>query len=110
MAMDPSDSSRGRPWEEREVDSAAAEAARIGGSAGDENLDPAERPLVEAGEGVAEGFELAEEELVEAAESADERADPGRNPFAREVEDSEPTAVYSEADREESSESLEGDR
>jgi hypothetical protein len=47
---------------------AAREAAAIGGRAGDEELDPAERPLAEAGEGVAERFELAEEELREAVD------------------------------------------
>ena len=46
-------------WEEQEAEAAEREAAAIGGRAGDEELDPAQRPLVEAGEGVAEGFELA---------------------------------------------------
>jgi hypothetical protein len=38
------------------------------GRGGDEYLVQAERPSAEAGEGVAEGFELAEDDLVEAAE------------------------------------------
>ncbi len=64
--MNPShgDFGHSRPWEEREIDAARTEASRIGGYAGDEHLDPAQRPLVEAGEGVAEGFELAEEDLI----------------------------------------------
>ncbi|MDO8185433.1 hypothetical protein Q5424_09695 [Conexibacter sp. JD483] len=61
-------------WEEDEVEAAAAEARAIGGVAGDEGLDPADRPLVEAGEGEAEGFELAEEELVEHATHGDQQS------------------------------------
>ena len=82
MGAQSSDTSRSLSWEEREIDAAAGEAARIGGRAGDEYLDPAERPLAEAGEGVAEGFELAEDDLIEAAETA--RA--WVNPFTPEVE------------------------
>jgi hypothetical protein len=47
---------------------AGREAGAIGGRAGDEETDPAQRPLQEAGQGEAEGFELAEEDLVENAE------------------------------------------
>src|ERR687895_2050623 len=90
-------------WEEQEVDAAAHEAAAIGGRAGDEDVDPAERPLQEAGEGVAEGFELAEADLIEAAETAVAGADPLRAAFPAESEDgSGPT--YGEADQELSSE------
>jgi hypothetical protein len=110
MAADASDTSHPLPWEEREVDDAADEAARIGGRAGDEYLDPAERPLVEAGEGVAEGFELAEADLIEAAETAAGWADPRWNAFTTEVESRESRAEYSEADHEDSSELLEGDK
>jgi hypothetical protein len=75
-----------RPEEERdpiadeEADAAAAEAAEIGGPAPDDPVDdPAERPLVEAGEGQAEGFELAEAELVDNAEHGDEKRFPNRD-------------------------------
>ena len=68
---------------------------------GDEYLDPAQRPLAEAGEGVAEGFELAEDDLIEAAETA--RA--WVNPFTPEVEARDMTFDYSEADHEASSSS-----
>lgn len=95
------------PWEAREVQAAAREAGEIGGRAGDEDLDPAQRPLAEAGEGVAEGFELAEDELVLAAEHGDSRANPSFNVFAAE----EATAAEGgEADHEESSETTDGDR
>ncbi len=59
---------------------AAAEAGAIGGRVSDypssEDLDkdagPAERPLVEAGEGEAEGFDLAERDLEEHATHGDQ--------------------------------------
>ncbi len=58
---------------------AAAEAAQIGGRPSSEpppieDVDEAHRPLVEAGEGEAEGFELAEQELIEHASHGDEHA------------------------------------
>src|ERR1700757_1913928 len=48
------------PWEEREVAAAASAAGAIGGRAVYEGLDPAERPVAEAGGGEAEGVELAQ--------------------------------------------------
>ncbi len=64
--------------EEAEVAAAATEAAGIGGvtsayasSDRGEVVDEEERPLVEAGEGVSEGMEQAEAELVDAAEPFD---------------------------------------
>jgi hypothetical protein len=86
-----------------EVNAAAREAGAIGGVAGDEHLDPARRPLIEAGEGEAEGFELAEQALIDAAESGDPEMDPMRNPFSPEAESPE-TSVYGEADHEDSTE------
>jgi hypothetical protein len=62
------------PYEDEETRAAAEEARHIGGVAGDEDLDPADRPLVEAGEGEAEGFELAEDDLVEHASHGDEHS------------------------------------
>jgi hypothetical protein len=57
---------------------AAREAAQIGGSpGGDYGVDESERALAEAGEGEAEGFELAEQELIEnATHEADANPDP----------------------------------
>jgi hypothetical protein len=97
------------PWEEKEVDAAAYSAGAIGGRAGDENVDPAERPLQEAGEGEAEGFELAEEDLVEAAETGVTWADPVQAAFPAESEDGS-GAIYGEADHELSSELVDHDR
>jgi hypothetical protein len=64
----------------QETDEAAAEAASIGGRASSEPQpedgapDEAQRPLIEAGEGEAEGFEQAEEELIEHASHGDQHA------------------------------------
>lgn len=96
-------SAMGSPEEERdpiadeEAEAAAAEAARIGGSGGySDTDDPAKRPLSEAGEGEAEGFELAEEELEEIAEHGDQRRFPERDvPPPEEATD----ASYGEPDQ-----------
>jgi len=98
------------PWEAQQAEAAAREAAAIGGRAGDEELDPAQRPLVEGGEGVAEGFELAEEELIGAAEHSDGEFDPLADAFAPEVDSGVQTGEYGEADHEESSELPDSDR
>jgi hypothetical protein len=82
---------------ERETDAAAAEAGAIGGRA-PENEDPAWRPVEEAGGGVSEGFELAEEELREHAEHGDQGPSPTRDAFTPEVEADRETAEHAEAD------------
>ncbi|MBB4663599.1 hypothetical protein [Conexibacter arvalis] len=92
-------------WEQEEVDAAAAEAGAIGGAAGDEQLDPAERPVAEAGEGEAEGFEQAEDELIENASHGDQQS--ARVAFHDRGQDEDPLAadqVDAEADEEHSSE------
>lgn len=61
-------------YEQEETDAAGAEAARIGGVAGDEQLDPAMRPVIEGGGGEAEGFEEAEEALIEHATHGDQQS------------------------------------
>jgi hypothetical protein len=62
--------------EREQAEAAAAEAAAIGGRVSDEPapIDEAARPLVEAGQGEAEGFEEAERELVEHASHGDQHA------------------------------------
>ena len=62
-----------------EAERAAAEAARIGGSPSSDGrrqneIDEAQRPLEEAGQGEAEGFEQAEQELAEHASHGDQHA------------------------------------
>jgi hypothetical protein len=68
-------------FERSQEDAAAAEARGIGGRPSSEQpgidadeLDPAQAPLIEAGEGESEGFELAEEELIEHASHGDEHS------------------------------------
>lgn len=61
---------------EEEAESAAAEAAKIGGDVVPDSDDPAEQPLIEAGEGESEGFELAEKDLVENASHGDQHRFP----------------------------------
>jgi hypothetical protein len=97
-------------WEQHEIEAAASEAAAIGGRAGDESLDPALRPLIEAGEGEAEGFELAEADLIEAAETGDGWADPALNAFTTEAEERTGVGQFGEADHEETSEQHATDR
>ncbi|HEY2637614.1 MAG TPA: hypothetical protein VGI54_09520 [Solirubrobacteraceae bacterium] len=88
------------PFEDEEAEAAAAEAARIGGTAGDENLPDADRPVLEAGGGEAEGFEQAEQDLIEHASHGDEHS--GRMALydAPEAEEAGSTADYGEADDE----------
>jgi hypothetical protein len=84
------------PIAEEEAEAAAAEAARIGGPPPDDGVDPAQRPLIEGGEGEAEGFELAEEELIDNASHGDQKRFPGSDAPPAE----EPTeAAYGEADQ-----------
>ncbi|HET7054702.1 MAG TPA: hypothetical protein VFI09_12395 [Solirubrobacterales bacterium] len=78
-----------------EAEAAAAEAADIGGKVPPDSDDPAEQPLIEAGEGEAEGFELAERDLEDIAGHGDQRRFPDNVPPPPE----EPTeAAYGEAD------------
>lgn len=63
------------PEEHRQAELAAREAASIGGDVGaEEGSDEARRPVEEAGGGGAEGFEQAEEMLVERASHTDQRS------------------------------------
>ena len=93
-----------------EADKAAAEAARIGGSVSsdppraDGPANEAERPLAEAGEGEAEGFEQAEDELIEHASHGDQHAARQAIEDAPEQADDARAADGSEADHERSSE------
>lgn len=77
---------------------AAAEAGAIGGSSGNEDLPEAERPLAEAGEGEAEGFEQSEEALIDAASHGDPAGNPLGDRFTPEDAASEGLATYGEAD------------
>ena len=61
---------------DEEAEAAAAEAGEIGGHTPTEGLPEAERPLAEGGEGEAEGFELAEQQLIESASHGDASGHP----------------------------------
>jgi hypothetical protein len=89
-------------YEQDETDAAAAEAAGIGGVAGDEDLDPAQRPVIEGGGGEAEGFEEAEAALIEHASHGDQQAAHAIMHDAGLPEDE--GAIGGEADHERSSE------
>jgi hypothetical protein len=80
---------------DREADAAGREAAGIGGPHPRSDADEAHRPLEEAGEGEAEGFELAERDLEEHATHGDPGVDPTTQ--AGRPEESEPRD-YGEAD------------
>lgn len=91
----------------REERAAAAEARAIGGPIDDlggadpgEPIDEALRPVYEAGGGDAEGFELAEHDLVRNASHDDGQAFPERDAFTPEREADRSTAEYGEADTE----------
>lgn len=94
------------PFEREQEARAAGEAGGIGGPipAGEADLDPAERPVREAGGGEAEGFEEAEGELIEHASHGDEQS--AHAILHDEIDEAEPdeTREDSEADLERSSE------
>jgi hypothetical protein len=78
-----------------EAEAAAAEAASIGGEVAKDSEDPAEQPLIEAGQGEAEGFELAERDLEDIASHGDQHRFPDNVPSPpEEASDAE----YGEAD------------
>jgi hypothetical protein len=60
--------------------------------------DPAWEAVEEAGGGESEGFEQAEEELIEHAEHGDPAPDPTSEAFPPEEESDRETAVPGEAD------------
>jgi hypothetical protein len=99
--MSERESSEGRPADDlvrQQEDAAAAEAARIGGPAPDYGTDEEDRPLEESGQGVAEGFEDAERELIEHATHAEQGFRPQDNAFTPEVESDRATGEYAEPD------------
>lgn len=90
-------------------EAAAAEAAAIGGRPSseppsEEPLDEADRPVVEGGGGEAEGFEQAEQELIEHASHGDQHAARQAIEDAPDTADDERAAAAGEADQERSSE------
>ncbi|HSO98822.1 MAG TPA: hypothetical protein VLP43_07710 [Solirubrobacteraceae bacterium] len=82
----------------REEAAAAAEAAGIGGSVPHDSDDPAMDPVLQAGGGEQDGWEMAEAELIENATHGDGGGQPERDAFTPEAESDRVTAVYGEAD------------
>ena len=80
-----------------EEQAAADEAARIGGRGPSYEGDEETRPLEEAGEGVAEGFEQSEQALAEQGHG-DQRFNPERNKLTPEAESDLATGADGEAD------------
>ena len=95
---------------ERAADQAGAEAGAIGGRVSSEPEpvdgapDESQRPLAEAGQGEAEGFEQAEQDLVEHASHGDQHAARRALEDAPQESDDVLAAEGGEADREYSTE------
>ena len=85
------------PLAAEQADAAAQEAGAIGGRA-DDDVDPAERPLAEAGQGYAEGFEQAEEELIDHAQHGDAGGDPLADEIVVDADAARSTAEYGDPD------------
>jgi hypothetical protein len=81
----------------QEEDAAAAEAGKIGGRSGMEEMDEAERAAAEHGGGEAEGFEQSEQLLEGQASHGDPPIDPLEQAGA--VEDEEDPSTHGEADQ-----------
>ena len=92
------------PLLRREEAAAAREAGGIGGRTpeyeGEEGGEATEeeRALIEGGEGVEEGFEIAEEDLRETASHGENRYDPNAAGFGDEESAGDADAVAGEAD------------
>ena len=92
------------PLLRREEAAAAREAGGIGGRTpeyeDEEGRDASERDraLIEGGEGVEEGFEVAEEDLVEAASHGENRYDPSTADFGDEESAGDADAISGEPD------------
>jgi len=97
-SMDQSPPPAEDPLLQEEESAAAAEAGRIGGPAPEPEGDEASRPLEEAGQGEAEGFEQAERELEDEASHGESRWDPEADEFSPEAESDRSGAAYAEPD------------
>ncbi|HZN90003.1 MAG TPA: hypothetical protein VFB44_13580 [Thermoleophilaceae bacterium] len=88
-----------RDFERHEEDAAAEEAAEIGGPGPEYEGADDERAVEEGGGGESEGFEQAEEGLVEAAQHGEHRHMPTEDEFPPEEASDQSTAEYGEADQ-----------
>jgi hypothetical protein len=92
------------PEEREQAEQAAREAAAIGGEVSEGDLDPAELAVRQAGGGEAEGFEQAEELLIEHASHGDEQSAHAILHDGGVDEEADPARADGEADFERSSE------
>ena len=103
-SMDVDEDTAQDPLLRREEAAAAREAGGIGGSRPDyEDEEGGEagerdRALIEGGEGVEEGFEIAEEDLRETASHGENRYDPEARDFGAEESAGDADAVSGEPD------------
>ena len=79
----------------------AGSTARMEINDPDEKKDPAMEPVEEAGGGVSEGFEQAEEDLIENASHGNGAGNPEVDRIDEDAEAERSTAEYGEADEEE---------
>ena len=92
------------PLLKREEEAAAREAAGIGGGRPEyedeegREVSESDRALIEGGEGVEEGFDVAEEDLVEAASHGENRYDPSEADFGDDESAGDADVVSGEAD------------
>jgi hypothetical protein len=92
------------PLLRREEAAAAREAAGIGGGRPEyedeegREVSESERALIEGGEGVEEGFEVAEEDLVETASHGENRYDPSTADFGDDESAGDADVIDGEAD------------
>ena len=86
------------PLVRREERAAAAEAGEVGGPRPASEGDEASRPLEEAGQGVAEGFEQSERDLVEQASHGDGGSTPETDAFPPEEDPGAPSGEPDEVD------------
>ena len=102
--MTTNEEDREDPLLRREESAAAREAAGIGGQTPeyedeeDRSADDADRALIEGGEGVEEGFEVAESDLEETASLGENRYDPETRDFGDEESAGDADVVDAEAD------------
>jgi hypothetical protein len=107
---DGGDSSTGDTLVAQQEAAAAAEAAAIGGHVPAESEDPAMEPVYEAGGGEQEGWEAAEQDLIENASHGEGYAQPERDALTPELESDRSSAAYGEPDQEHSTEVEDTDR
>lgn len=92
------------PLQRREEAAAAREAGAIGGATPEyeneegDDVDEADRAVIEGGEGVEEGFETAESDLREAASHGENRYDPETRDFGDEESAGDADGESGEAD------------